>query len=184
MIDGTCSVDGCDRHTVGRGWCNMHYQRWWNHGDPLALVRVNGERRTQSETCQVPGCDWRSVAHSYCSRHYSRLRRLGDPNKIDYELTPKWSPNRGGYLVAMVNSKSISQHRYVMQEHLGRPLLSSESVHHKNGDQADNRIENLELWSTSQPSGQRVPDKVAWAIELLQMYAPNALSREPYQLLI
>ena len=34
----------------------------------------------------------------------------------------------------------------------------------------DNRPENLELWSTSQPSGQRVEDKVAWAAELLRRY--------------
>lgn len=72
----------------------------------------------------------------------------------------------------------IVEHRWVMSEFLGRPLLPHENVHHINGDPKDNRIENLELWSTAQPYGQRVSDKIEWAVELLKTYAPERLKNE------
>lgn len=48
-----------------------------------------------------------------------------------------------GYRLIRVNGKRVSEHRHIMEQHLGRKLKRSEQIHHINGDSLDNRVENM-----------------------------------------
>lgn len=52
----------------------------------------------------------------------------------------------------------LLEHRMVMEEVLGRRLHVWESVHHKDGNRANNDPSNLELWTKPQPTGVRLAD--------------------------
>lgn len=39
IVDKPCSVDGCERNAMAKTFCQMHYQRWRTHGDPLFTTR-------------------------------------------------------------------------------------------------------------------------------------------------
>jgi hypothetical protein len=63
-----------------------------------------------------------------------------------------------GYIMEKVDGKWKLQHRLVMEQYLGRTLVEGENVHHKDGNRANNEVDNLELWGTPQPSGIRLID--------------------------
>lgn len=177
-----CTVEGCERQHAARGWCQKHYARWRKHGDPLA---VGVPYRRAARTCFIMGCEAKATRRGMCDTHYRRYRKHGS---TDDPVPPqmRWLTSHGYVYVlrpghSMADRQGrILEHRLVMCEHLGRPLLTTESVHHVNGDRADNRIDNLELWSSSQPAGQRVEDKVAWAIDILRVYSPTSINADTH----
>ena len=132
--------------------------------------------RVVESLCRTCGGTLRRV--TLCGPHLQRLKAHGDPLAGGPYHVNRGKPyiGRGGYVYERDNGQKRPQHRLVMERHLGRPLWPDEHVHHLNGDRTDNRIENLELWSVAQPSGQRVEDKLAYARELMARYAPEEMA--------
>jgi hypothetical protein len=159
-----CSSDGCERPYAYGGLCAHHAYR--RSGVPERRLVDRGKQ------CLFEQCDrTQEVTDGYCKAHSRQSRSLGGDMQ-PVKARGRWRVNAQGYVCMKSGRRLLLQHRVVMEEHLGRDLLRSENVHHVNGDRSDNRIENLELWSTSQPSGQRVSDKLTWAREILSMYEP------------
>lgn len=80
----------------------------------------------------------------FCSRPCARTINGGRNSK-----TESWWVNSRGYLEGRIwvdgRQVRVKHHRYVMEQHLGRPLGRHEDVHHKDGNRLNNDLANLEV---------------------------------------
>jgi hypothetical protein len=96
------------------------------------------------ESCQKefkPTQSGRRRPNKYCSQECYRIGRKGKHTAryVDGYVSTN------GYHIIMIDGKAIRAHRHIMEQHLGRPLLSEEVVHHKDHNRLNNNINNLEI---------------------------------------
>lgn len=198
-----CMVVGCEKPAITFHFCRTHYRRWNLYGDPfhvepmgiaakdltgkrferlVAIKRINDGKKNIRWLCKCDcGNETISVSGSLINGTHKSCGcyKSGPTN---YKAKPKTITN--GYVSIIDKSHPrankrtgrVREHIVVMEKMIGRYLLPHEEVHHKNGVRDDNAPSNLELWSISHPAGQRVEDKVEWAIQLLTLYAPERLT--------
>lgn len=146
------------------------------HANPR--ISSAGRRRSQSYMRCDCGVE-RLVLNNSLTQ--CQANSCGCVQKLLGPENPHWKggrrANRRGYVKIYrpenPNADSMGgvlEHRVVMEGIIGRFLFPDETVHHKNGIRSDNRLENLELWTTHHPYGQRASDLLLWAKEVIMRY--------------
>lgn len=167
--------------SIKSGVCDGHYRQRKN-GKEFTPLRssLDGRPRIKNVGNCDNGCNRPKRCRGLCSHCYAKVQwartgraRVGAKPHNLKPLGYTYVDPISGYVyvkTCMTPSTFEKQHRYVMEQFLKRKLLPGENVHHINGIKYDNDISNLELWTTSQPPGQRVEDKIEWAKEFLKQY--------------
>jgi hypothetical protein len=198
---GPCKLDGCGRQKVSTdlGLCGYHYRRFQlgiiDSEGTLLREDLRRRRYTDADICPVPGCGKKSRSNRFCKYHAERFTAgiidsegkslrtptIGRPRK----LNARWVSG-GGYIYVKApeghpyanRDGMIFEHRFVMEQLLGRYLEPHELVHHKDGNRQNNATENLELLTRKRhPIGREYTrEQVEKALTALQHNEPEEYS--------
>jgi HNH endonuclease len=136
--------------------------------------------RPSSRHLRCPSCRSRGVCECGRSKQV-KSATCGGCRSVWTEANGNWKGGRtrhkAGYVMVRApghpratSGQYVFEHILVAEDLLGRHLHDGETVHHRNGVRDDNRPENLELWTSPQPSGIRVSDAIEWARAILERY--------------
>lgn len=126
MPERTCTVPGCQKRLLAKGWCAMHYWRMQQHGSLDLPPRVRPDRTTSP--CTVDGCERSQWSKGLCNLHYSRRHRSGDIGPVESTVAPRGSAclrpdgyrviTRPGHPLATANGQ-VLEHRVVLFDVIG-----------------------------------------------------------------
>lgn len=153
-----CSVEGCEKNHASKGFCDKHYRRFKNHGDPLKVITEKmGGKKARTLICKVKECGRKHRTADYCGMHYQRFLKHGDAYTVlcgykgpsfkyrnmrerfdnSFEMVTEsgcwiWNGylNSSGYGGITWNNKSFTMHRYSYEQFIG-PIPKGACVLHR-----------------------------------------------------
>lgn len=88
-----CSIDDCHNKAISRTWCNKHYRRWYEHGDPnhITIARSPQERLTRYVRQDGDCISWvgGDNGKGYCVMTGSGLEQFGG-RRTEYVHRAAW----------------------------------------------------------------------------------------------
>lgn len=95
--------------------------------------------------CTIEDCNRPHMAKGWCKLHWQRNQRTGTTDGPYRRKNGAGWIDPAGYKILSINSVKIREHRFIMQNILGRKLARHESVHHIDGNRLNNHPSNLEV---------------------------------------
>src|SRR5699024_7441838 len=125
-----CSIDGCEKGVLARGWCGMHWQRWQKHGDPLG----GNERFATPEEAFLARTE----------------PIVGEPGCIIWT----GSLDGSGYGKLHVNGRTVKAHRWAWEREHG-PIPKGMEVDHICWERSCVNTDHLRLATRAQNGANR-----------------------------
>ncbi|MER5750632.1 HNH endonuclease [Streptomyces sp. NPDC002088] len=158
-MEKTCSVPACERPHYGRGYCNLHYQRWRAHGDPTTKNNMRNEPAVE--------------------RFWSKVAKTGSDECWPYTA----NTTRLGYGMFHLNGRNQPAHRVAFFLTHGRwpephclhscdnppccnPAHLSEGTHQENMRQMVERDRRTPSTGESHPAARLTEEDLAEARQL------------------
>lgn len=132
--------------------------------DVYKLHELYEDGQTLADLGELIGRDSRTVGRLF-NKHNLHIRTKSEnasgENNSSFVDGPIYT--KDGYVEIWDGQKRVLEHRYIMEQYIGRPLLPNEIVHHINGIKDDNAIENLKLVDSCTHRAEHALPEGAWS---------------------
>lgn len=190
-----CSVEGCGNRPKAGGLCAGHWQRQKKRR-PLDTPLGPQGRAPGTVLCCIAGCERRANNRGMCQPHAAQRARgfyddQGNKLREPYKGGKKHidGPILNGYGYVLVRAPEgyqgrtrdgrVLEHRFNMEQKLGRLLEDWELVHHKDGVRTHNDISNLELLDGRARRGEGHPPGHSVTKEDVQLVLDHLKLNDP-----
>ena len=145
-----------------------HTRNLWRRKNPSRVREYNKKQREKNPLylCAC-GCGKKIRTGKYYRGHSPKIHTIFRAKNLKIKNKGKGWIDHCGYRILKRDGKDIREHRYLMEQHLGRKLDLSEHIHHKNGNRLDNRIENLEIMTNSEHNSRHISKHITKEIKKL-----------------